>query len=239
MQQFIYDLIVLFAPAFLIGILHTLIPCEDKAIFFFWSSGISKTPGRSLLILIFYGLGLILSNLIITIIAIAISLTPQFLIPDFSTDPYLLSFIGALASTIAAIILFILITRSDYAQKIHSKYKDEIVKLNWEKDKTPFLFGVLVGFAPCFIEIFIYYKCVTLVLTYDFIMALIYVLYFSVGTFIGLLFIALAKHGTAQKIKPEEEKRNLIFILMILIIIVFNIVIMFVSIFRGNVYPDI
>ena len=60
-------LFLIFAPAFLLGILHTLIPCEDKAIFFFWSFGISKTPKKSFFILLVYGLGLMSSNLIIAV----------------------------------------------------------------------------------------------------------------------------------------------------------------------------
>ena len=63
-EFYLPPLLVIFAPAFTLGILHTAIPCEDKAIFFFWSFGISKTPLRSILILVLYGLGLISSNLI-------------------------------------------------------------------------------------------------------------------------------------------------------------------------------
>jgi len=239
MLQFIYDLIVLFAPAFFYGFLHTFIPCEDKAIFFFWSFGISKKPKRSVLILVLYGLGLMAANLIITIITVAISLTPRLVIPGFTIDPYLLSFLGALTSAIAAVILFIFITQSNYHQKIHSRYKDEIVRLNWEKLRTPFFFGIIVGFAPCIFEFFIYYKCLTLALTYDFFWIIMYMFYFSLGTFIGLFPLALAKHGTAQIKSVGEQKRSIVYLIMILIIIVFNIIIMFVSVFKVNIFPEL
>jgi len=237
MLQFIYDLLVLFAPAFTLGFLHTIIPCEDKAIFFFWSFGISKKPKRSVLILILYGLGLMGANLIITMITVGISLTPRLVIPGFTFDPYLLSFLGALTSVIAAIILFLFITRSNYTQTIHSRYKDEIVRLNWEKLRTPFFFGIIVGFAPCVFEFYIYYKCLTLALTYDFLWVITYIFYFSLGTFIGLFLLALAKHGTAQIRNPEEKKRSIVYVIMILVIIVFNIVIMIVSLFKVNIFP--
>ena len=239
MQQFIYDFIVLFSPAFLMGFLHTFIPCEDKAIFFFWSFGISKKPNRSVLILVLYGLGLMGANLIITIITVGISLTPRLVIPGFTIDPYLLSFLGALTSAIAAVILIIFITHSNYTQKIHSKYKDEIVRLNWEKLRTPFLFGIIVGFAPCIFEFFIYYKCLTLALTYDFFWVIMYMFYFSLGTFIGLFPLALAKHGTSQIRSPGEQKRSIVYLIMILVIIVFNIVIMIVSLFKVNIFPGL
>ena len=100
MHQFIYDLIVFFGPAFLLGFLHTFIPCEDKAIFFFWSFGISKKPKRSVLILVLYGLGIMGANLIITVITVGISLTPRLVIPGLIIDPYLLNFIGGFTSVI-------------------------------------------------------------------------------------------------------------------------------------------
>lgn len=237
MYQFIYDLIVLFAPAFLYGFLHTFIPCEDKAIFFFWSFGISKKPKRSVLILVLYGLGLMGANLIITIITVGISLTPRLVIPGYTIDPYLLSFLGALTSAIAAVLLFIFITQSNYPQKIHSRYKDEIVRLNWEKMRTPFVFGIIVGFAPCIFEFFIYYKCLTLALTYDFFWVIMYMFYFSLGTFTGLFPLALAKHGTSQIKSVGEEKRSVVYLIMILVIIIFNIIIMFVSLFKVNIFP--
>ena len=211
MQQFIYDLIIHFAPAFLIGLLHTAIPCEDKAIFFFWSFGISKNSKKSVLLLFLYGLGLMFSNLLIMIIVSAISLTPQLVVSGFEFDPYILSFLGALTSTIAAVILFFLITRSNYAQKIHSKYKDAIINLNWEKYRTPFLFGFLVGFAPCIFEHFIYSQGIILTTTKGFLMGPLYVFYFCCGTFLGLILIALIKHGTSRFIKPNEERNNTIF----------------------------
>lgn len=239
MQQFFYDLAIHFVPAFLIGILHTTIPCEDKAIFFFWSFGISKNSKKSALILVLYGLGLVGANLIIATITTIISITPQFILPHFRMDPYILSFLGALTSTIAAIILFIIIIKSNYTQKIHARYKDTIITFNWEKFRTPFLFGALVGLAPCIFEFFIYSQAVILATTKGFLMGPIYVFYFGIGTFVGLIFIALIKRGTSRYIKPSDQRKNTLFIIMVSIIIIFNIIIMYVSILRVNIFPSI
>ncbi len=239
MDQFLYDLLVFFAPAFLLGILHTAIPCEDKAIFFFWSFGISKTPKRSLFILTFYGFGVICSNMIIAITGILITHSPRLIIPDFRLDSYLFSFFGALTSLIAAIVLFFVINYSNYTDKIHNRFKDEISKLNWEKNRTPFLFGMLVGLAPCVFEFFIYANVITLSLSYDIYMGVIYVFYFWLGTFTGLFLIALAKMGTSQIFHPNKKQKKTIFILMIFIIIVFNIVVLIASLFRINIYPPL
>ncbi len=238
MQQFLYDLAIHFGPAFIIGILHTAIPCEDKAIFFFWSSGISKTTKKRFIILLLYGLGLMFTNLLITIVSTSITNIPLFIIPEFRVDPYLFSFLGGLSSTVFAIILFFFITRSDYTQKMHARYKDTIIHLKWEKNRTPFLFGMIVGFAPCIFEFYIYSQGIILATTKGLLMGTIYVFYYGVGTFAGLLFIALIKQGTSRFIKPTITRKNTIFILMICIIIVFNVIIMYVSALRINIYPE-
>ncbi|MBN1803559.1 MAG: sulfite exporter TauE/SafE family protein [Candidatus Lokiarchaeota archaeon] len=238
MDQFLYDLLVFFAPAFLLGILHTAIPCEDKAIFFFWSFGISKTPKKSLFILSFYGFGVMSSNMAIAIIGILITHSPRLLVPDFSLDPYQFSFLGGLTSLIAAIILFFVINYSNYTEKIHSRFKNEISKLHWDKNRTPFLFGMVVGFAPCIFEFFIYANVITLSLSYDIFMGIIYLFYFWLGTFTGLFLIALAKMGTSQIFHPNIKQKKTIFIIMIFIIIVFNIIVIIASLFRINIYPS-
>ncbi len=232
-------LLLIFAPAFLLGILHTFIPCEDKAIFFFWSFGISKTPKKSVFILMLYGLGLISSNMIIAIGTILISFIPQFLIPGIIPEVYTINFFGALSSMFAGFILLFFIMIKGYMP--HSKYKDEIFQFNWEKKKTPYLFGILAGFAPCIFEFIIYSQCLTFSLSggLGFIDGIFTVFYFSLGTFIGLFPLALAKHGTSQIIKSKERKKNWILIFMILIIIAFNAVVMILSFLRIRVFPEV
>jgi ABC-type nickel/cobalt efflux system permease component RcnA len=226
---------IIFLPAFLLGILHTAIPCEDKAIFFFWSFGISKTPQRSIGILALYGIGIISSNLLIAGGTIVVSLIPQLIFPNLITDPYLINFFGAFTSTFAGIFLLVFISRRDYMP--HSKYSKEIVKLNWERKKTPYLFGVLVGFAPCIFELIIYSQCLQYSLGYGFLEGFLVVFYFSLGTFIGLFPLALAKYGTSQILKPREGRRKTIFFIMISIIIVFNVFVMILSVLRISVFP--
>ena len=233
-------LLLIFAPAFLLGILHTLIPCEDKAIFFFWSFGISKTAKKSFFILIVYGLGLMSSNLIIASGMVLISFIPQYLIPGISEiEPYTINFFGSLTSMFAGIILLFFITSKGYTP--HSKQRDEIFQFNWEKKKTPYLFGIVAGFAPCIFEFFIYSQCLTFSLGSDlgFIDGIFTVFYFSLGTFIGLFPLALAKHGTSQIRKSKDSKKNWILIMMIVIIIGFNTVVMILSFLRIPVFPEV
>jgi len=236
-EFYLPPLLVVFVPAFTLGFLHTAIPCEDKAIFFFWSFGISKTPMRSVLILVLYGLGLMCSNLIIAFITISISLLPQIFIPNIIPDDHTINFFGAIGSMFAGIILLFFITRRKYTP--HSKYKDELSNLNWEKKKTPYLFGILAGFTPCIFELLIYSQCLQYSLSGIFIDGIFIVFYFSLGTFVGLFPLALAKQGTSQILKAKKQKTNWILLIMILIIILFNTAVMVLSFLRIRVFPKV
>ena len=222
-------------PAFLLGILHTAIPCEDKAIFFFWSFGISKNPTKSIYILALYGLGLICANMIIASLTVFITQVPRFVFPEFTPDPYVINFFGAFTSMFAGIVILFFLTRRDYMP--HSRYSQEIPTLDWDLKKTPYFFGILAGFAPCIFDLIIYSQSFQLSLGYGFIEGLLVVFYFSIGTFVGLFPFALAKYGTTQIVKPNVKRRKIIFYLMIIIIVGFNSVVMILSVLRISVFP--
>ena len=230
---------IILLPAFLLGLLHSLMPCEDKSIFMFWSLGITKEPKNSVFILILYGIGLMTANITIAIIMILISLIPLIFLPNFVSDPYAITFFGAFSSTFVAIFFLFFITRKDYLP--HSKRKEEILELDWEKRRTPYIFGLAAGFPPCVFELYIYSNCLIYTLSYGWLEGFLIVLYFSLGTFIGLFPLAVAKQ-TAETMLPkekEEEKlkrRNAIYFIMLLIIIGINIIIMILSFLRVPVW---
>ena len=231
----VQEYFIILMPAFLLGILHTLIPCEDKAIFFFWSFGIAKTPKKSIYILMLYGLGLITSNMIIASVTVFITQVPRFIIPGFLPDPVVINFFGAFTSMFVGIFFFVFVTRRDYLP--HSKYFKEIPNLDWELKKTPYVFGILAGFAPCIFELIIYSQAFQLSLGYGFIEGLLVVFYFSLGTFVGLFPLALAKQGTALIVKPTKSRTNTIYYIMLLIIILFNVAVIVVSLLGVSVFP--
>ena len=119
----------------------------------------------------------------------------------------------------------------------HSKHSKDIGTLDWEKNKTPYLFGILAGFAPCIFELIIYSQCLQYSLGYGFIEGVLVVFYFSLGTFVGLFPLALAKYGTSQIVKSKENRKNTVYVLMILIIIAFNTVVMILSFLEISVFP--
>jgi len=231
----VQEFLIIFIPAFTLGFLHTAIPCEDKAIFFFWSFGIAKNPKRSITILALYGIGLMTSNMIIAGGTILASSVPKLVIPGFEPDPYVINFFGAFTSMFVGIFLLFFITRRGYMP--HSKYSKSIVSLNWESKKTPYLFGIFVGFAPCIFELIVYSWCLQYSLGYGFLEGFLIVFYFSFGTFVGLFPLALAKQGTSYIVKQKDQEKNRIFFIMISIIIVFNTIVMILSFLQISVFP--
>ncbi len=235
MQQYLFfqEYLIIFFPALLLGLLHTISPCEDKSIFCFYTFGITKDTRKSLYILILYGLGLMTANLTIATIMILISLVPLIIFPAYVADPYAINFFGSLSSTFVAIFFLFFITQRDYEP--HSKLKKQFNKLDWEKKRTPYLLGVLSGFPPCIFELFIYSQCLIFSLSYGFLEAILTVFYFSIGTFIGLFPLALAKESFETRF--NEQKRKRIYIIMILIIILFNTIILILSFLRIHIFP--
>ena len=207
----------------------------------FWSFGITKEPKNSVLILILYGIGLITANLTIAVITILISLIPLILLPNVVADPYAITFFGAFSSTFVAIFVLFFITRSDYLP--HSKRKEDILNLDWDKRRTPYIFGLLAGFPPCIFELYIYSQCLVYTLSYGWFEGFVVVFYFSLGTFFGLFPLAAAKQ-TAETILPKEKekkkkRRNAIYVIMLLIIIGINIIIMILSFLRVDIFTRI
>ncbi len=214
--------------ALVLGVLHTVLPCEDKAIFLFWSLGISKTPKRSILILVLYGLGLITANMIITIITIIVTNVPLALL-NFTPDPHALNLFGSISSLIAAIFLLLLIYRGVYTPHARQNNGQLHHRFNWSSLRTPFIFGCIAGFAPCIFEFFIYSKAIELSITRHFLGGIAYTLFFSIGTFIGLFPLALAKLGTSQIIKTKKSTKYKITYIMTCFLIIFNIIIVILS----------
>ncbi len=228
---------IIFLPAFLLGILHTFIPCEDKTILLFWSLGISKSARKSLFILALYGIGLIIANLTIAFGTVLVSIIPRIIFPQALFDPYSIVFFGALSSTFVAIFMLFFLTRVDYTPHSHSKEIRLIQNLNWDKYRTPLFMGILAGFPPCIFELFIYSQCLTLSLSYGYAEAILSVFYFALGTVIGLFPLALAKQSTEYIVREKATRRSKIFILMLILIIVFNTIIMILSFLRIRIFP--
>ena len=209
-------------------------PCEDKAIFCFWSFGISKNWKNSMLILMRYGIGLMIANCTIGILTSLFSLIFTFI----PTENYVKNFFGALISCIVSIFMLIFIITHHYAP--HSKYADELkMDIDWNRKRTPYVFGILAGLPPCIFEILIYTQCFTWTLSYGLISGLLTIISFSVGTFLGLFPLAIISEFGSKRRRTNTERSSKVSLIMIILIIIFNIIILGFSIFRIDIFPMI
>jgi len=209
-------------------------PCEDKAIFCFWSFGISKNWKNSMLILMRYGIGLMIANCTIGILTSLFSLIFTFI----PTENYVNNFFGALISCIVSVYMLIYIITHRYAP--HSKYADELkMDIDWNRKRTPYVFGILAGLPPCIFEILIYTQCFTWTLSYGLISGLLTIISFSVGTFLGLFPLAIISEFGSKRRRTNTERSSKVSLIMIILIIIFNIIILGFSIFRIDIFPMI
>ncbi len=228
----VLDQLLVLWPAFIIGILHTLMPCEDKAIFCFWSFGISKDWKNSMTILMRYGAGLMTANVSIGAIASLFSL----IFVSIPIENYVYNFFGGLVSIIVAIYMLFYIFTREYT--LHSKHAEELkLDIDWQRKRTPYILGILAGALPCIFEILIYTQCFTLTLSYGILSGLLTVISFSIGTFLGLFPLAMVSQYGLRITKSSQNKSSILSLIMIILIIFFNTIIIFFSLFRIDIFP--
>jgi len=228
----VLDQLLVLWPAFVIGILHTLMPCEDKAIFCFWSFGISKDWKNSMTILMRYGAGLMTANVSIGAVTSLFSLIFTFI----PIENYVFNFFGALVSIIVAIYMLFYIFTRQYTP--HSKHTDELkLDIDWQSKRTPYILGILAGAPPCIFEILIYTQCFTWTLSYGILSGLLTIISFSIGTFLGLFPLAMLSQYGSRIRKSSQKKSSILSLIMIILIIFFNTIILFLSLFRIEIFP--
>lgn len=178
---------LVFWPGFFLGILHTLLPCEDKAIFFFYTFGTSRDSKHAFRILMAYGLGLLCTNMLIGTIAAFGGLIFGGL------NQYVTNGFGAISIIVSGIIM--LFQNKSLRLRPHYKQGNEISESFKESNghfrkKTAFLLGVLAGIPPCVFELAIYTQALTFSASSGILNGIFVVFFFGIGTWIGLFPLA-------------------------------------------------
>jgi len=198
---------LVFWPGFFLGMLHTLIPCEDKTIFFFYTLGISKSFKQAFKILMSYGLGLLLSNLTLGVFASI----GGIIFKNFNQN--INNGLGAVVTIIAGLIMFIQIKLKKFNP--HSQQGLEIMDTIqdgkiFSRKKTPLLLGILAGIPPCIFEIAIYSQAMTFSASSGVINGIAVVFFFGIGTWIGLFpYAAFGLLGPFAKYHIAKSKISL------------------------------
>ncbi len=187
-------------PNFSLGLLHTLQPCEDKAIFSFYAFGVSRDWREAFKLLNLYGAGLLTANLSLGIIFSLLG-TILTAIPDI-----IKALIAGSGIIISGIYMLTMIHKQAYDP--HSEQKKEIGTQLTRKTNSSYVLGILAGVPPCPMEIAIYGVATSLAASQQFILAIFAVLMFALGTWVGLYPLGiLGVVGSQAKKKSKTPWR--------------------------------
>lgn len=174
----------------LLGILHTIMPCEDKFIFCFYAFGVAKDGKQAIRILNFYGLGLLIMNLIIGTTLSYIAAIFGHVFTENLRNLWI--YIGSLSMILSGIIMLIQLKRRKYWP--HSEQllelTDNLPRLKKRK-RTSFLLGMLAGIPPCVFEIAVYSIAIAVGGRYGWGNGTWITFFFGIGTWIGLYPLAI------------------------------------------------
>jgi sulfite exporter TauE/SafE/preprotein translocase subunit Sss1 len=199
--------ILVFWTGIFLGILHTIMPCEDKAIFCFYAFGVSRDWKQAFRIVNFYGAGLFLMNLIIGAIISYLGAAAGVLLSPY-INPFTWNKIAAGTLILSGIIMIIQLSR-----KIYFPHTDQMQELGESlhtlksRKRTAFLLGLLAGIPPCLFELAIYLQAINISIVYGWGNGTLSVFFFGIGTWVGLYPLALL--GTASGRLSNYIQKNI------------------------------
>jgi len=201
--------------AFIIGLLHVLEPCEDKAVASLYVAWAGKKLKESLLLIFLYGLGMVFID---TILGFLASFIGMYYLETF--QPIL----RYAAGIITIIFGFLIITKSHMFES-HC-YIKMFKGVKPQSKKSILSFGLMRGLPLCPIEIGMLIWAASIG---NILYGTLLVFVFSVGTMISLLPFGIGAFGILKIIEKRigKEKRDLIHIIVGLIIIAMGIFLFF------------
>jgi cytochrome c biogenesis protein CcdA len=195
--------------AFIIGLLHVLEPCEDKAIASIYVAWAGKTMKRCLFLIVLYGAGMILIN---TFLGFLAAFAGVHFLEEF--QPFLMG-----GAAILTIIFGFLIIFHSHLFEAHCPIK-LFKKVNPENLKSVIAFGLIRGLPLCPIEAGIMLWAASIG---DIFYGTLLVFVFSLGTVISLIPFALGVKGILaileNRLGQRITKLMPIFVGMIIILI--------------------
>ncbi|TFG19550.1 MAG: hypothetical protein EU530_05910 [Promethearchaeota archaeon] len=197
------SVLLVYWPGFVLGFLHSCVPCYDKTMFCFYAFGISREPKDAFKILGSYSTGILLSNMLIgTIITTFGSIILKRI------DPLISSQIGALVMVAASIYLLVQVLRRKFHP--HSKQNGGIVKKFQENGsehrvRTGFLLGIFAGLTPCLFEVAIFTYAAGIGIDNG----LILITFYAIGALVGMFPFAIFGMHRIRNGKPYLPARNI------------------------------
>jgi sulfite exporter TauE/SafE len=193
----------------MLGFLHSIMPCEDKAILIFFAFGVARDRKQAFRIVNYYGFGLFLMNLIIGTI---ITYFGALLGYNVNINRNILTGIMAIALIISGIIMLSRLQKQAYWP--HSDQLQEITEglsTLRSRKRTAFLLGMLAGIPPCIFEMAVYISGVSFAVSYGWGNGVWTIFFFGIGTWIGLYPLALVGtvHGKLSKMLRSSSVQKM------------------------------
>lgn len=184
------EIYLVFWPAFVLGLLHAIFPCEDKAIFGFYAFGVSRDWRNAFTLMNAYGMGLMAGNLLV-------SLGFIFLFGGLlrgTIHQTILNYLTALSMILAGVVMFFIVSKGRFEQREQARddeSAEEISNIVAGRAKAAFLLGVLSGIPPCFMELTIYFQASLWAAQSGWYSGVVGVFFFGLGTWLGLFPLGL------------------------------------------------
>jgi sulfite exporter TauE/SafE len=174
---------LIYSWSFTFGLLHTLLPCEDKAIFGFHAFGVSKNVFDALKFVGVFALGVMTVNNLIgfgfAVLGNIFSLIPFMIIIAEYISPVFCILLGA-------ILYYRLVKYHKGDDHQASPYTLKVRK----NLLAIYLLGILTGLPPCPFEYAMYVSAFTVGAS-GFYYGVLNMFLFTVGTVLGLFILAL------------------------------------------------
>jgi ABC-type nickel/cobalt efflux system permease component RcnA len=215
--------------AFAFGLLHTLQPCEDKAIFGFHTFGIAKNTSEAIKIVFIYSLGLFVTNA-------ALGSGFSFLGSLFGWIlPWLQSYEPLFSSGVAIAIGAILYYRLVRYRKGDNHIASPI-SLKVRKNLVgTFVLGILTGLPPCPFELSVYFQAAG-ASALGFANGIIFVFWFAVGTISGMIFLTIVVTSFRKLDIFKERNKDVIQKIALWILIGFGLATLVLAMFGIRLY---
>jgi sulfite exporter TauE/SafE len=190
MEIIIYSLIT----AFVVGILHVLEPCEDKAIVSLYAAWSGKKKRETMKLTALYGLGMLIADTFLGIIAAFVGISFLSGISDY---------LGKTAAIIT-IIIGVLMLKEIHTHRFeqHCLHKD-LKRISNERNIL--IFGIIRGLPPCPIEMGMLVWAASVGNVFY---GALLVFVFSLGTMLSLLPFGFVAGGLAEWLRKRFGERS-------------------------------
>ncbi|MEX2681922.1 MAG: sulfite exporter TauE/SafE family protein [Candidatus Sigynarchaeota archaeon] len=216
--------------AFSFGLLHTIQPCEDKAIFGFHTFGIAKNSSEAVKIVFIYSLGLFVINAALGSGFSLVGSLFGWILPWIQgVEPFFSSGVAI----ITGVILYYRLVK----YKRGDNHLASPVALKVKKNLLgAFFFGILTGFPPCPFELTVYFQAAGASAT-GFANGLIFIFWFAVGTIAGMIFLTILVTSFKKLDIFKQGSKDAIQKVALWILIGFGVATFVLALFGIRLYP--